>query len=482
MTNRKLHDLLKILIEQPIESEWLEFKQNFHSPEEIGKRISGIANSICLMNKKVGYLVFGIEDKNHKIIGTDFKAKEHKIKNEELENWLINRLTPRIDFTIYEFDYNDKYHISLFEIPAAKNEPVKFSGEAYIRVGSATRKLSDFPEKESKIWRKERMPFESEIALDNLSAQDVINLLSTQSYFDLLKLPYPTNQQSVIERFLSEAFIVKDGENYAITKLGAILFAKDLNKFNLLKRKIVRIIVYKGKNKIETEREKQGIAGYAVGFSELIEWINSQLPANEEIGKALRKEFRMYPEIAIREIFANSLIHQDFNELGFPMVEIFSDRIEISNPGLPLIEPERFFDEYVSRNEKMADIMRRMGFCEEKGSRMDKVIHFTELHQLPAIKVFSTQNRTSVVLFSYKNLNEMDKEDKIRSCYQHSVLKYISNEKMTNQSLRQRFNIQDKNYSIASRIIKDTIERGLIKEDESENKSRRFAGYIPFWA
>jgi predicted HTH transcriptional regulator len=76
----------------------------------------------------------------------------------------------------------------------------------------------------------------------------------------------------------------------------------------------------------------------------------------------------------------------------------------------------------------------------------------------------------------------MDKEDKIRSCYQHSVLKYISNEKMTNQSLRLRFNIQDKNYSIASRIIKDTIERGLIKEDEAENKSRRFAGYVPFWA
>lgn len=73
-------------------------------------------------------------------------------------------------------------------------------------------------------------------------------------------------------------------------------------------------------------------------------------------------------------------------------------------------------------------------------------------------------------------------KEKIRACYQHACLKYVSNEKMTNQSLRERFKIQDHNYSIASRIIRDAIEEGVLKEDDPTNKSRKYASYIPFWA
>ena len=123
-----------------------------------------------------------------------------------------------------------------------------------------------------------------------------------------------------------------------------------------------------------------------------------------------------------------------------------------------------------------------MGFCEEKGSGLDKVIFYNELYQLPAIDVIVTDNRTRVSIFSYKTLNELDKKEKIRACYQHACLKYVSNEKMTNQSLRERFKIEDRNYSIASRIIKDTLDGGLIKEDDPESKSRKYASYIPFWA
>ena len=161
-------------------------------------------------------------------------------------------------------------------------------------------------------------------------------------------LPLPNNIQGIIDRFLSERFITKDLFGYGITQLGAILFAKNLNDFSGLNRKAIRVIVYNGKNKIETIRERIGEKGYAVDFENTIDWINGQLPANEEIGKALRREVRMYPEIAIRELFANAIIHQDFSEQGFPMVEIFSDRVEISNPGLPVINIDRFIDEYQS--------------------------------------------------------------------------------------------------------------------------------------
>lgn len=83
----------------------------------------------------------------------------------------------------------------IFQIDAAMIQPVDFLHEAYIRVGSITRKLRDFPEKERKIWRKfNQTPFEKIISNSGLAGEDVVRLLDTQSYFELLQLPYPTTQ------------------------------------------------------------------------------------------------------------------------------------------------------------------------------------------------------------------------------------------------------------------------------------------------
>lgn len=481
MNRTQLIELVNDLVKQPKESEWVEFKLNFHSPEEIGEAISSLSNGAAINNQDFGYLIFGIEDNTHTIKGTTFTPKSHKKGNEEIEHWLIQRLDPRIDFRIYEFAYDATRNIAVFVIPCAQFEPVKFMHHTYIRIGSITRKLNEFPDKERKIWQKSGKPYELEIAKDNLNASEVIRLLSTETYFDLMKLPYPSNQSGVIEKFIDENLVIQN-HGYSITNLGALLFAKNLPDFESVQRKSVRVIVYKGNNKVETVREQIVAKGYALGISGLVDWINSQLPANEEIGKALRKESRMYPEIAIRELVANALIHQDLSVKGFPMVEIFSDRIEISNSGNPLITPDRFIDSYISRNEKLADLMRRMGFCEEKGSGLDKVIFHNELYQLPPINVITDENRTRVTIYSYKTLNDLDKKEKIRACYQHACLKWVSNEKMTNQSLRERFHIEDKNAAIASRIIKDTFEAGKIKEDDPENKSRKHRSYVPFWA
>lgn len=483
MEIRDLKKTVDALVALPHETEWVEFKHNFHSPDEIGERISALSNSACLCKKAYAYIVFGIEDGTHEIVGTTFHAKSHKKGNEELELWLSTRLNPRIDFEVYEFDYEGKEHLSLYKIPAAVDRPITFLHKAYVRIGSLTKLLGDYPDKESKIWRNQHQkPLESIIVKKNLTISEVISLLSAETYFDLMKIPMPQTSQGIIERFISEKLVVADEQGLGITELGAILFAKNLNDFNNLNRKSMRVIVYKEKNKIETVREQIGVKGYAVGFEGLIDWINGQLPANEEIGKALRKDVRMYPAISIRELVANSIIHQDFSEQGFPMVEIYSDRIEISNPGLPLISEERFIDEYVSRNDSLADLMRRMGFCEEKGSGLDKTIYYNELYQLPAINILLQEKRTIVCMYAYKALNDTDKNEKIRACYQHACLKYVSNEKMTNQSLRERFGIEPHNYSIASRIIRDALEENVIKEVDPESKSRKFASYVPFWA
>lgn len=216
-------------------------------------------------------------------------------------------------------------------------------------------------------------------------------------------------------------------------------------------------------------------------FVNLLDWVNGQLPANEEIGRALRKDVRMYPERAIREITANMIIHQDFSQLGFPMIEIYSDRVEISSPGQPLISTDRFIDEYQSRNEELADIMRRMGFCEEKGSGMDKALASIEKYQLPAIKYRVSDIRTTIILTEYKTWGDTTKEERVQACYQHACLKYLSNEMLTNKSFRERMGVPEKNYTAISGVIKETLERGLIKVGTPEGTNRRDIAYIPVW-
>ena len=482
MTHDKLIKLLQQLISAPKENEWVEFKHNYHSPEEIGETISALSNGSFLNNQDFGYLVFGVEDDTQKVIGTTFKPKSKKVKSEELENWLSQRLNPRIDFRIYEFEY-EGMNIVLFRIPSAMDKPTDFLHKAYIRIGSIVRKLDDFPEKERKIWaNRDQTKFEKGLAIKNVSPSDIISLLDTQSYFDLRGLPYPSNRSAVINKLLSEKLISEKSGELSITNLGGLLFAKDLTKLSHLARKAFRVVVYKGKNKLETIKDIQGTKGYAVGFNGLVDYINDQLPQNEEISKTLRKEVRMYPKDAIRELVANTLIHQDLSIKGAPVVEIYSDRIEFTNTGTPVIAPFRFIDEYQSRNEILANLMRRLGMCEEKGSGFDRVIFLCEYYQLPAPKIIIQEIHTKVILFSHLKLNQMEKQDKIRACYQHAALKYVSNEKMTNLSLRERFKIDEKNSATASRIIRDTLESKLIKEDDPNSNSRKFAKYIPFWA
>lgn len=478
MTEDKIQILIEELRALPKENEWTEFKNSCYTPQIIGEYLSALSNSACLENKDYAYLVFGIENETHQVIGTTFKPSKEKVGNEELENWLATQLEPRIDFKIFEFNVSDK-SLSLFRIDPTINTPVKFKGEAFIRIGSYKKKLKDHPEKERKIWQKvKHIVFEKEIALKNATSDQVLKLLSYPDVFKLLDVPLPSNKKGILEKLEQEKLIKKHLDEYHITNLGAILFANDLHDFEELERKVPRVVIYKGKNKLHTVKEQKGAKGYAVGFEGLVNYINDQLPSNEEIGRVFRKEVRVYPEIAIRELVANAIIHQDFTITGTSlMIEVFDDRIEITNPGKSLIDTQRFIDHSPeSRNEMLAGFMRRMNFCEERGTGIDKVIFKVEVFQLPAPEFISSENYTRVILFAPKSLRQMSKLDKMRACYQHCCLKYVSGEYMTNQSLRERFAVKKKNYPIISRIIRESIKSKLIIEYENSRM------YIPFWA
>lgn len=476
MDQEKLEKLLNELVTSQDETECVEFKLNNSNPEEIGERISGISNSANLHNKESGYLIFGVEDETRKIVGTSYSAKHHKKGNESIEHWLLQMLNPKIDFRIFEFNYNNQ-NIVLFQIPAATDRPISFRGTEYIRIGSINRKLNEFPEKERKIWTNyNHRSFEKDIAKYDVSSDEIFNLLDYPNYFTLTGQNFPENKKGILQKLEQDKIITRIEGTLHITNLGAILFANNIKQFETISRKAIRVITYKGKSKNETIKEQEGTKGYAIGFQGLVKYINLLVPSNEEIKKAFRVEKKMYPEIAIRELIANALIHQDFYEKGTgPMIEIFEDRIEISNPGRSLIDTERFIDNPPrSRNEILAAFMRRINICEERGSGIDKVVSQVELYQLPAPNFEIVENSTKTTLYSYRTLKEMSKKDKIRACYQHCVLKYISNDFMTNSSLRGRFNIKKENYPMASRIISETIKAQYIKPKDSK--------YIPIWA
>jgi ATP-dependent DNA helicase RecG len=455
----------------PSETEHLEFKEA-KAQYSLAKLFK---YCVALANEGGGYLVLGVTDKQpRRVVGS--QAFQNL---EDIRAKLVAKLQIRVE--VDELRHPDG-RVLIFTVPARpKGAPLHIDGQYLMRAGEELVPMT--ADRLQVIFAEGQSNFEERVALSGLAADEVVRLLDTQSYFDLVKLPYPVDRPGVLERFSRERLVVKKGDRYSITNLGALLFAKDLGEFDLLTRKSVRVTTYEGLDKLTTLRDISGIKGYAVGFAGLVGYVNSQLPANEVIGKALRETVPMYPEIAIRELVANALIHQDLEQTGGSVaIDIYTNRLEISNPGTPCIAPDRFIDEYQSRNARLADLMRRLRICEEKGSGIDKVISSVEAYQLPPLDIRAGQSRTTVVLFGHRSFDEMDRGDKVRACYQHCSLRYVMTEKMTNQSLRERFALPTRQVDKASRIIRDTMDEGLIKLEDPQSSSKRYAKYIPYWA
>jgi len=351
MTSSQLSALLVELLALPRETEWVEFKHNNAEAQEIGEYLSALSNAAALHRRDSAYIVWGVDDKTHKVCGTTFRPRRSKGKgNEDLEPWLIRGLAPQVQFEFHTWEHQG-HPVVMLRVASATHTPVAFYGERFIRIGSYKKPLKGYPAKEAALWATfSRTPFE------------------------------------------------------------------------------------------------QGVAKSDV-----------------------------------------ALIHQDFTVTGAgPMVEIFPDRMEISNPGEPLVDTLRFIDTPPrSRNEDLAALMRRMNICEEGGTGIDKVIEVVEIFQLPApdFTAISTMQpgSTRASLFAARKLADMEPRDRIRACYQHACLCQVSGRMMTNATLRKRLGVEQQNYSVVSRIIRDTIDAGLIRPFDPHT-SKRYMKYLPFWA
>ena len=231
-------------------------------------------------------------------------------------------------------------------------------------------------------------------------------------------------------------------------------------------------------------REDISKKGYASEFEHLLKYIEALTPTEERIGDdGLRDKTVAYPELAIREIVANALVHQDFTVSGTgPTIEIFANRIEIINSGIPLVDIKRIVDNPPkSRNEKLASLMRRFRICEELGTGWDKIVMACEMLKLPAPKIELYDDSTKVTLFSAVKFSNLSLEDKLWAVYLHACVMHIQGEQLTNSSLRNRFDLPSTSAGSISRLIKEAVNKNLIKPLDPTT-SNKYMKYIPVWA
>ena len=481
---KNLELLIKELVKQPKETTWLEFKISDDEPVMIGQDICALANAATLIGRDKAYFVWGVEDDTHKLMGTSFNWRKSKIGNEELENWLRHSLSPNADFEFDSVQIEHKW-FGVLEITAAVGSTVMFKKEEFIRIGSYTKKLNDYPAVKKDLWSKLRYrDFETQAAKTDLELAQALDMLDYSTYFALLNRSIPEGRGNIAHDLLEDELLKKqDNGLFTITNLGAALFARRLAEFPTVSRKAIRVVQFEGKSKVQLLKDYTGQKGYALGFEGLMEFLNALLPTKEVIVGAMRKTKMPYPEIALREVIANALIHQDFSISGTgPVIEVYADRIEICNPGAPLVDIRRIVDSPPkSRNEKLASLMRRLGMCEELGTGWDKIVATCELMQLPTPEIQVYEENTKVILFSFIPYSMLSGDAKLRACYFHACISYINQEPMNNSSLRKRFGLDEKNASSISRLLKEAVEKGYIRVAESDT-APRYMRYVPYWA
>jgi len=264
----------------PREIEGLEFKEakNQYDNTKLLKYC------VAISNENGGKLILGVSDvPPRQVVGTRAFNDPQGIQR---------KILSALGFMVRVEDIeHPKGRVVVFHIPSRDRGTARHLDGAYW-----TRSGEDLvpmpPERLREIFDEGQPDWLMRFAREQCSPSDVVRLLDTEAYHRLLNFPYPA-RNAVLKRFENEKLIATQGDRYAITNLGAVLFAKRLDEFDGLARKAPRVIVYEGSNKLRPSRVFQpGTKGYAIGFEGLINFINKQIPTNEIVGKVFRDEVK----------------------------------------------------------------------------------------------------------------------------------------------------------------------------------------------
>jgi ATP-dependent DNA helicase RecG len=389
MTPETLQNLLTNLRGLPEETEWMEFKRNWDLSDDIGRYLSGLSNVAALLSKEYAYLIWGIENGSHDLVGTEFKPRQTKgCGNEDLEPWLLRLLNPRIDFRIYEFEVEGK-PVVIFEIPAARETPVAFSGTRYFRVGSYLKRLDEFPEKEAALWRALRnrnvdwsAGVVDQACLDDLDPEALV--FARQQY----RMKHPGR---VIEldtwddiTFLNKAKVCIGGQ---ITRTALLLLGREESSHWLSPAQAHVTWVLRSAQGVEMDYSHFD-APLILAGDRLMEKVRNltirQLPS----GTLFPHEITQYDPWVIRETLHNCIAHQEYSSGGRISIVETPDALLFTNLGsfIPGTVEEVIANDAppeVYRNPFLANAMVNLNMIDTIGSGIKRVFSVQRKRSFP---------------------------------------------------------------------------------------------------
>ena len=454
------------------ESSDLEFKaaRDDFSSDSLCKYCCGIASA------GGGYLVLGATDKlPRQVVGTS--ASDKPAKDEKM---VYDQVEPGLRITIVEQLVREE-RVVIVAIPShPRGTPYKYNSIYYTKDGAQIGTMATTAIKQ--IFAEEQESWLEAPAVRDASPEQVANLLDLASFYRMRK-----ERATPIDKALDDlrraqlvAAAPKRGR-YDITRMGVLLLAHSIEECAPeLIRKRIRIAKYRGPGHTGVVIcDEEWDKGWAVGFDEMVRFAFSQMDGQQAIRGMLREHDDFAPEVALRELLANAIIHQDFTQTGCVSIKIFSNRISITNPGVPLLKASEMIHGNESRNPGLMQAMRRLRLSEERGTGIDKAIIAINAAGTAPIEYVVGGGCTEAImwpLLPYENLSDWHKE---LACFQHCEICFINNDYMSNESLRHRFNLDDSNRKEITRLINKMIAKGIIKQIDGNSIAKKHARYVP---
>ena len=375
MNNNELVSLLNSLRREPSEISWIEFKHNGIDPQEIGEYISALSNAACLAGMLKGYLIFGIQDGTHNVVGTHFNPNTEKGRgNQSLMIWLTLGLTPRINVRQYKINHPDG-QVVLFEIGSANGRPVSFYGKEMIREGSSKTLLKNYPEKERAIWVS-GVDWSSHIS--SMASIDDLDHDAIQKARDQFKMKNPSLVDKIDEwsnaTFLDKARLTIRG---AITNAAIVLLGKP-ESASLLAPALAKISwILKNTENQELDYEHFG-SPFMLNVDSILSRIRNLTLRTLPSGTMFPQEITQYDVWVLREALHNCIAHQDYMLQGRINIVETPNTVLLTNAGsfLPGSIEEvirRDSPSIVYRNPFLAEAMVNLNMIDTQGGGIKRM-------------------------------------------------------------------------------------------------------------
>ena len=475
--------LSKSLGHQKIELNELDWKNGL-SPKTIklAQHVSAFANF-----PGGGFLVYGVDDQTGSL--RDVLGPEAKEILDRISNIASTSVEPRVQVEGFFANFNGA---TLFVVSIAESEekPVHLRGksleESFIRTGGTSRRMDKSDLRQAFI-RSRQLRWEE---LPNPSFQRNTNLgqlLDFEQVIKRLNIGSFSSDDTSNTWLIHHRLLRLESDALLPTNLGMITCCKDFRLSPGFERCCVRILMVAGVDKLSPAKERVFSNGYVNSLDAIEQFIVDSIPHSEVYRQATRIDEPVIPRIAIRELVGNAVIHRDYSQMQSQIVvEIYTNRIEISSPGglLPGITMDRLVDHPPrTRNELLADFMKQLNFYEERGSGYDKIVAALELFGLPPVEVRTGSDFFTAILLFPKDFSQMGKEERIEAAYQHACLNFVVGRKTTNTSLRERFKLPNTSSKVTQifRLLTEATNAGRIKVRD-EKTGPKMTEYVPYWA